>query len=305
VVNVVTGAFGYIGRYITRHLLEQGQAVRTITTYPQKPNPFGSAVQAAPYSFDQPERLVESLRGASTLYNTYWIRFPYGGMTFEQAVRNTATLFTCAREAGVGKIVHISVTQAEVGTNLPYYDGKGRQEQALIECGVAYSILRPTLVYGVEDILVNNVAWLLRTFPVFPIFASGEYRLQPVYVGDLARISVESAAGDGPAVLDAIGPETFTFEAFVRLMASHIRPGVRLVHAPPSLGIGLGKLIGMATGDVLLTGDELRGLMEERLTSSQPPNGPTRFSAWLEAHQEELGRSYTSEIRRHFNWRGG
>jgi NADH dehydrogenase len=160
-------------------------------------------------------------------------------------------------------------------------------------------------VYGVEDILVNNIAWLLRSFPVFPIFASGSYRLQPVYVGDLARIAVESAVEDGPAVLDAIGPETFTFEAFVRLMASHIRPGVQLVHVPPALGIGLGKLVGLAFGDVLLTGDELRGLMEERLTSSQPPNGPTRFSVWLEAHREELGKSYASEIKRHFKWQGG
>jgi NADH dehydrogenase len=160
-------------------------------------------------------------------------------------------------------------------------------------------------VYGVEDILVNNVAWLLRTFPVFPVFASGSYRLQPVYVGDLARIAVESAARDGSTVLDAIGPETFTFDAFVRLMASQIRPGVRLVDVPPALGIGLGTLIGLAFGDVLLTGDELRGLMEERLTSSQPPNAPTRFSEWLEVHRDELGRSYASEIKRHFKWRGG
>jgi NADH dehydrogenase len=302
-VNVVTGAFGYIGRYITRQLLEQGEAVRTITTHPHKPDPFGGAVQAFPYHFDQPDRLIESLRGASTLYNTYWIRFPYEGLTFKQAVRNTTTLFECARKAGVGKIVHISVTQAEVSAPLPYYAGKGLQEQALVACGVPYSIVRPTLVFGVEDILVNNIAWLLRRFPLFPIFGSGQYRLQPIYVADLARIAVECAGRGDPAQRDATGPETFTFEAFVRLMATKIKPAVKLVHVPPALGISLGKLIGFAVGDVLLTGDELRGLMEERLTSSEPPNGTTPFSGWLEAHHHELGTTYSSEIQRHFKWR--
>ena len=196
-MNVVTGAFGYIGRYITRHLLEQGGSVRTITTHPDKPNPFGEAVQAFPYNFDQPDQLIDSLRGASTLYNTYWIRFNYGGDTFEKAVRNTATLFECAKEAGVGRIVHISVTQASAKSDLPYYRGKAQQEQALANCGVPYSIVRPTLVFGKEDILVNNIAWLIRKFPVFPIFGSGQYKVQPVFVEDLARIAVTSAGSPG------------------------------------------------------------------------------------------------------------
>lgn len=302
-MNIVTGAFGYIGRYITRHLLEQGERVRTITTHPDKPNSFGEAVQAFPLNFGQPDALIENLRGASTLYNTYWIRFPYGGATFEQAVLNTTTLFECAREAGVRKIVHISVTQASVESDLPYYRGKARQEQALIDSGVPYSIVRPTLVFGREDILVNNIGWLIRKFPVFPIFGSGKYKVQPVFVEDLARIAVACAREQGNVTLDAIGPETFSFEGLVKLIAERIKPGVRLVHISPSLGILLGRLIGFGLGDVLLTGDELKGLMDERLTSRQVPNGTTRFSDWLESNGDQLGSSYSSEIHRHFKWR--
>jgi NADH dehydrogenase len=301
-MNIVTGAFGYIGRYIARHLLEQGEVVRTITTHPDKPNPFGEVVQAFPLNFARQGDLIERLSGASALYNTYWIRFPYGVATFEQAVQNTATLFECAREAGVRKIVHISVTQASAESDLPYYRGKARQEQALIDCGVPYSIVRPTLVFGREDILVNNIGWLIRKFPVFPIFGSGQYKVQPVFVEDLARIAVASAGEPGNVTLDAIGPETFTFEGFVKLIAARIKPGVRLVQIPPSLGILLGRIIGVALGDIILTRDELKGLMDELLTSSQVPNGTTRFSDWLESNSHGLGSTYSSEIRRHFKW---
>jgi len=302
-MNVVTGAFGFIGRYIARTLLESGEAVRTITTHPEKPNPFGTAVDAFPYNFDRPPDLVASLRGASTLYNTYWVRFEHGGSTFEQAIRNTITLFESAKRAGVGKIVHISVTNPSLDSRLPYYRGKALQEQALISSGLSYAIVRPTLVFGNEDILVNNIAWLIRRFPLFPIFGSGNYKLQPVYVRDVATIAVRCARESQSVTLDAIGPEIFTFEEFVRVLASKLKPGVKLVHLPPAFGIALGRLLGLAVGDVILTRAELQGLMDSMLTSGQAPNAPTRFTEWLEEHREEVGRSYSSELGRHFHWR--
>ena len=302
-MNVVTGAFGYIGKYIARHLLDSGEAVRTITTHTDKPNPFGDIVEVFPYSFDDPDKLTATLRGASTLYNTYWIRFEYGGTTFQRAVLDTITLFECAKKAGVGRIVHISVTNASLESRLPYYRGKALQEQALIDSGVSYAILRPTLVFGKEDILVNNIAWLIRKFPVFPIFGDGGYKLQPVYVGDVAAIAVACARDQESVVLDVIGPEAFTFEEFVRLVSAKIKPGASLVHMAPSIGIGLGQVIGLAVRDVILTKDELRGLMEGMLTSGQAPNGSTRFSEWLELHKDEIGSAYSSELRRHFRSR--
>ncbi|HYG57273.1 MAG TPA: NAD(P)H-binding protein, partial [Symbiobacteriaceae bacterium] len=192
-LHVVTGAFSYTGKYITRRLLDRSIQVRTLTGHPNRPNPFGQAVEAVPYAFDQPARLVESLRGASTLYNTYWVRFPYGDASYEQAVRNTETLFRAAREAGVRRVVHVSIANADPASPLPYYAGKGRLEEALASSGLSYAILRPTVVFGREDILINNIAWLLRRFPIFGVPGSGDYGIQPIYVEDLADLAVAAA----------------------------------------------------------------------------------------------------------------
>jgi NADH dehydrogenase len=308
-MDIVTGAFGYIGRYIAKALLASGRTVRTITTHPQKPNPFGEGVEAFAYNFDSPDALVETLSGAEALYNTYWIRFPYAGQTYEQALENTRVLFACAKEAGVRRIVHISVTRASPDSDLPYYRGKAEQEAMLKACGVPSSIVRPTLVFGKEDILVNNIAWLLRKSPVFPIFGSGSYRVQPVFVADLAQIAVQQAQSqsrrrDEPgATVDAIGPETYTFEQLVRLIAAKLGRKTRFVRVPPGLGIFSGQVLSLILDDVLLTRNELKGLMAEMLTSEQAPNGATKFSDWLEENKDTVGAEYSSEVRRHFRWR--
>ena len=86
-------------------------------------------------------------------------------------------------------------------------------------------------------------------------------------------------------------------------MARALDTRVRFIHMPPFLGLALGNVIGWAVGDVLLTGDELRGLMREKLTSAEEPIGEVRFTDWLQEHADDLGRSYASELKRHFRWR--
>jgi len=299
-MDVVTGAFGYIGRYITAHLLSEKHDVKTITTHVDKPNPFGPAVEAFAYAFDRPDRLVETLTGVDTLYNTYWIRFPHGQMTFEMAVENTGTLFECAARAGVRKIVHISVTHASPKSPLPYYAGKGQQEELLKKSGVPYAIVRPTLVFGKEDILVNNIAWLIRKFPLFPVAGDGRYRLQPVYVADLATIAVGTAKETVSSIIDAIGPESVTYRELVELIANAIGRRVLFIRMPPEVTILLGRAAGLLVNDVILTGNELKGLMGEYLTSEQTPNGLTRLSEWLAENRGTIGSGYSSELDRHF-----
>jgi len=301
-VDVVTGAFGYIGKYISKTLLERGRTVCTITTHPDKPNPFGRAVTAFPYSFDDADVLTRTLDGADTLYNTYWIRFPFDGQTYESALENTKTLFRCARRAGVRRIVHIGVTRASLGSDLPYYRGKAIQESMLKESGVPFSIVRPTLVFGKEDILVNNIAWLIRKCPVFPIFGSGRYRVQPVFVEDLAEIAVRQSTITPGTTVDAIGPETFTFQELVELIARIIGRKPTIVKVPPSLGVFCGRILSLFLRDVLLTRNELKGLMDGMLTSGQAPNGAMKFSEWLETNKSTVGSRYSSEVARHFRW---
>ena len=303
-MDVVTGSFGYIGKYITQALLAEGREVKTITSHPDKLNPFGEKVKAASYNFDDPGKLTQYLSGTETLYNTYWIRFDYQGWSFEKALTNTKVLFNCAKNAGVKKIIHISVTNVSVNDRLPYYHGKAIQEELLKNLGVDYSIIRPTLVFGIEDILVNNIAWTIRKFPIIPIFGTGDYKVQPIFVEDLAKIAVETASLKGSQIIDAIGPETFTYAEFLKLIGNELNRNIAYIRTSPSLGIFLGKVIGLFVRDVVLTNDELNGLMMNKLTSNQAPNGKTSFSQWLRENKDAIGSGYTSELKRHFHWKG-
>lgn len=299
-VQVVTGAFGYTGKYISRLLLAKGRRVFTLTGRPERPNPFGERVRVAPFNFDRPQQLVETLRGATTLYNTYWVRFSYGRVTFDQAVENTKTLFNAAREAGIRRVVHVSITNPSADSPLPYFRGKAILERCLIESGLSYAILRPTVIFGDEDILINNVAWLLRRLPVFAVPGAGDYRLQPVFVEDMARLAVEAGEARDNRVFDAVGPETFTFDELVRLVAKKIGRKTRIVHVPPGLSLFVSRLVGWFVKDRLLTKDELAGLMANLLVSHSPPTASTSLSTWLAAHADRIGMSYASELARHF-----
>ncbi len=299
-VQVVTGALGYTGRYIARALLARGVRVRTLTGHPDRPDPFQGRVEILPFRFDDPQALAASLAGVTTLYNTYWVRFEYGEVTFERAVRNSRLLFEAARAAGVRRVVHISITNPDEASSLPYFRGKAQVERALRESGLSFAILRPTVMFGREDILINNIAFLLRRFPVFAVPGGGSYRLQPVYVGDVADLAVRLGEAGEDVVVDAVGPEVYTFRDLVRTIGQALGRRLVLVSLPPGLAMALIRLVGLAVRDVLLTREELQGLMDERLLSREPPTCPTRLSAWLRENAAVLGVRYASELARHY-----
>jgi uncharacterized protein YbjT (DUF2867 family) len=298
--DVVTGATGYTGRYITRLLLSRGRRVKTLTGHPTRANPFGDQIEAVPFNFDRPDELKRSLEGARTLFNTYWIRFPYRGQTFDTAVANTRVMLDAATAAGVRKFVHISVTKATESSPLPYFRGKAMVEAAIRESALSYAILRPALIFGVEDILLNNIAWLLRRFPFFAIPGSGDYRVQPIFAADLAEIAVTASRDERSVELDAAGPEIFTFDELVRLLATAIRSRSRIVHLDPQIALTFAQIVGWFVGDVTLTRDEVRALMSNLLVTDSPPNAATRFSEWLSINADKIGVAYASELARHF-----
>ena len=296
----VTGAFGYTGKYITRCLLAAGQNVITLTGNPDRPNEFGGRVRAYPFSFTHPEALAASLEGVHTLYNTYWVRFNYGGTTYDKAVQNTLTLIQVARAAGVRRIVHVSITNPSLDSPLPYFRGKALLEQAILSSGLSYAILRPTVLFGLEDILINNIAYLLRRFPVFAIPGSGSYCLQPIFVEDMARLAVSAGASPENLVCDTVGPEVFSFNELVRLIARQLDSRALILHLPGGLALSLSRLVSVFMRDVVLTRDEMDGLSRDLLVSSEEPLGQTRFSEWLAKNRDSLGRQYASELARHY-----
>jgi uncharacterized protein YbjT (DUF2867 family) len=296
--HVVTGALGYSGRYIAQRLIEAGHRVRTLTGSPDRANPFGGRLEIAPFRWDDPAALAESLQGASVLYNTYWIRFPMPGVTYDDAVRNTCSLFAAARTAGVRRVVHVSITNPSPDSPFPYFRGKAACEKALIESGLSYAILRPAVLFGDDGILINNIAWALRRMPVFGIFGNGRYRVRPIHVDDLARLAVEQGRAAENVVLDAVGPEDFTYRELVEAIARVIGKRRLLMRVPASIGWRIGWLMGKFLGDVLLTRDEIYGLMANLLASGAPPTGSIRLTDWLRENAATLGRRYASELAR-------
>jgi NADH dehydrogenase len=298
--DVVTGAFSYTGAAIAGRLLDAGRRVRTLTGHPDRDHPLRATVEAHPYSFDDPGALRGSLEGATHLYNTYWVRFLHGDVGFDQAIENSRRLFEAARDAGIRRIIHVSITKPSADSPLPYFRGKALVEEALAEIGVPHTIVRPTVVFGGGDILINNIAWLLRRLPVFGIPGSGTYRVRPVHVEDVARLCVEGARARTNKVVDAVGPETFTFEEMVRMIADAVGSRARLVHVPPVAVEAVARLIGLAVRDVVLTEQELEGLMAELVTTQGRATGETRLSDWVREHAGELGKTYASELARHY-----
>lgn len=301
-MEAVTGAFSYTGQYIARLLLEEGRQVINLTRDPAREHPFGPQLRSVPFNFDHPDALTDSLRGADCLYNTYWIRFNYGSWTFDQAVNNSRILIEAAARAGVQRIIHISVSNATPASPLAYFRGKAAVEELVRASGLGYAIIKPTLIFGVEDLLLNNIAYLLRRFPVFVVPGDGSYKLQPISAEETAQLCVWAAGQSQNLELDAAGPDILTFRQLVTLLKQHCGSLAPLVNLPTGLALGFARLVGRLVRDVTLTPEELQGLMDELLVSRQPPYGQTRLVDWLIEHGRELGLRYVSELRRNFKY---
>lgn len=297
-LDVVTGAFSFTGRYIAEELLSRGRRVRTLTRRLNPTHPLAGHVQTAPLAFD--DSLEESLRGVDTLYNTYWIRFERGASTFDGAVENTRRLFAAAARAGVRRIVHVSVANPDPASPYPYFRGKAQTEDALRAAAIPHAIVRPTLVFGPEDILVSNIAWGLRHVPVFLIPGDGTYEVQPVSVRDTAGICVDAGARDDDLTLDAAGPQRWSYAEFVRLVGRAIGARARMWRSPTAAALAAARVAGMFLRDVVVTRDELLALESGLLVSHEPPLGTDRFEDWLADNADRLGRRYTSELARNF-----
>jgi uncharacterized protein YbjT (DUF2867 family) len=297
----VTGAFSYSGKYIAKRLLEKGEEVITLTNHPNRPNPFNGKVKAFPLNFANETELIENLRGVDVLVNTYWVRFDKGTNTQPQAVENTRALVQAARKAGVKRMVHISIANPSADSHLPYYWGKAANEKAVTDSGMSYAILRPTvLVGGGEDILINNIAFLLRRFPFFFIPGDGSYGIQPVLVDDLAKLAVDGVYSKENYVIDAVGPDSYTFKELVNLVGETIGVKRPLISMPSRLALLAAQFLSLFVNDVILTPEEVDGLMANLLVSKEPAHGKTAFKDWLKENRKMVGVHYASELKKHY-----
>jgi NADH dehydrogenase len=296
----VTGAFSYSGKYITSRLLARGEEVITLTNHPNRPDPFAGKVKAFPLNFQNEQELISTLRGVDVLVNTYWIRFDKDSNTQPRAVENTKILVSTAAKAGVKRIVHISITNPSADSHLPYFWGKAANEKAVVNSAMSYAILRPTVLFGKEDVLINNIAWLLRKLPVFGLPGNGSYKLSPVYVDDLAELAVDAIYKKENFVWDAVGPDEFTFKEMVRLIGETTSANRLLIPLPPRVALWAAQFMSIFVKDVMLTPEEMDGLMANLLISKEHARCETSLRTWLEENKVTVGKQYASELARHF-----
>ncbi len=296
----ITGTSGYSGRYMAQEARRRGYTVLGLTNSPLRAD--DAAARHAPLCWEDEEALAASLRGCSALINTYWVRFDHGGFSHSLAVENTQKLFRAVQRAGVPYVVHSSITKPDAASPLPYFRGKALLEEALAAAGPGYTILRPAVLFGetaAESILINNMAWALRHLPLIGMPGSGHYRLAPIHVEDYARLALDAVEQGAPArIINAVGAETYSFRELWQLMGRILRCRRPLVCMPPLAVRAAAAVLGTWQGDVMLTRDEIRGLMEDRLAVDGVPGHGRRLSDWLRAHADELGRSYASELAR-------
>jgi uncharacterized protein YbjT (DUF2867 family) len=297
--DVVTGAFSYSGAAIARELLAAGRRVRTLTGHPGRA-PAGTPIEARPLDFTDPAGLTESLRGAGTLYNTYWVRFARGRVDHPAAVAHSRALFQAAAEAGVRRIVHVSITNPSPDSPYPYFRGKAAVEQALRDLRISHAVLRPAILFGGQGVLINNIAWLLRRLPVFAVGGTGRYRIRPIHVDDLARLAVREGSSAQTEVLDAVGPERPAFIDLVNFIRDAVGSRSLVVRVPGTLIPPAARFLGLALRDTLLTADEYYGMADGLADTDGPATGETSLTQWITDHSGALGRSYANELARHF-----
>ena len=140
----------------------------------------------------------------------------------------------------------------------------------------------------------------MRKFPIFTVFGSGDYRIQPVFVEDVAEIAVSVGHRGDNLIMDVVGPEVYTFDELVKLIRGNVNSRAKIIHTRPELAFLLARLIGYAVKDVVITREEIRGLMSNLLVSASQPTAPTRFSEWLSKNADGVGIRYISGLERRY-----
>ena len=233
---LVTGASGLLGRRVVQQLLETNHEVRAMVRRPGSERVLATPPTDICYGdVGNPDALAEACRDITAVIHL--VAVIRGGPRQFDAInrQGTENIVAAAKEAGsVKRFIHVSALGAANTPRLQYLHSKWQGEQAVISSGLPYVILRPSLIFGPGDEFTTSVAALVRTMPVIPVIGSGNNRLQPIHVDDVARCIALSVSGNirGNRTIEIGGPEQLSYNEIVSVVGRTLGRKVRKVNVP-------------------------------------------------------------------------
>ena len=236
---LVTGSSGFLGRNVVKALRTRGESVRCLVRSPSRARVVTDyGVELAYGDVLDPASLKDAMRGVDAVVHLVAIIRERGRNTFDRVNRQgTETVVQVARDEGVRHLVHVSAIGVQENQAYPYLYSKWLGEQEVIRGGVAYTIIRPSILFGPGDEFINTLAGVVKSFPVAPVAGDGRVRFQPISVEEVGGI-VSLVAGNhrfGGRIIEVGGPDHLTYNEILDIIARTL--GVRRikVHLPVPL----------------------------------------------------------------------
>lgn len=274
---LVTGGTGFVGRHVCRALIARGFLPRLLVRPASEekiPQDIRERCRVTLGDVAVYEDVENAAQGVDAVVHLVGIirEFPAKGVTFERLhVEATRHVVRAARRWGIERVVHMSALGARPGGPTAYFDTKGRAEEIVKASGLAWTILRPSVIFGPGDAFVNELARAIRLAPFIPVPGDGSFRLQPVFAGDVARGFAEAVARPDLAgrAFDVGGPKALSYDSLLDLVAASIERRARKIHLPlPLVQRAVRVLEGFKRFP--LTSDQLAMLVEGSVCDPRP-----------------------------------
>jgi uncharacterized protein YbjT (DUF2867 family) len=283
----VFGGSGFVGRHLVRALLKRGWRVRAAVRRPDLAGhlqPLGNVGWVQPVQANMRYRwsIERAVQGADVVVNLVAILTERGRQTFEAVnVFGARAVAEVVRGAGTSRLVHMSAIGADPNAFSAYGRSKAAAEQAVFETLPDAVVFRPSLQFGPEDRFFNRFAGMARVMPALPLFGGGHTRLQPVFVGDVARALADAVEGKVPAgrVYELGGPDIKTLRECLALILTEIDRHRVLVPLPWWFSTFAGNVLQRLPGR-LLTADQVRQLEVDNIVSPQAAAEGRTFAAF-------------------------
>lgn len=275
----VFGGSGFVGRYTVGELARRGYRVRVAVRRPDRAlflKPLGDVGQITPVTANirDDASVADALAGADVAINLVGVLYEAGAQRF-QAVHDEGAgrIARAAAAAGVERLVHLSAIGAAPEAEAEYARSKAAGEAAMRDAFPGAAIVRPSIVFGVEDDFLNRFAWIARLAPALPLIGGGATRFQPVYVGDVADgiARILDDAGTAGTTYEFGGPEILSFRELMQYLLAQIGRRRLLLPVPGALAMLPARIMELSPLPPLLTRDQIRMLAVDNVAGPDAP----------------------------------